>query len=291
MKSKTGQEFQVEIRELSANGMTFRCRVCGLGNSGEPVVLLHGFPETSHMWEGVLISLASKGYRCLAPDQRGYSPGARPKDRESYRINEIASDVVALANAVGFQKFHLVGHDWGSGCGWTVVQLYPDRVNSWSALSVPHMAAFNTAKKTDPDQKKRSWYMDLFQLPIIPEMLFGFAVAGKRPSLWKLSSAEEVADYLSVFRKFDGRKATINWYRANKELPVQYGAVFLPTILIWGNQDVAIGRAGVEMTKQYMKGEYSLIELDAGHTLVQEKFEQINQEILNHIQRHPIRFS
>jgi pimeloyl-ACP methyl ester carboxylesterase len=130
--------------------------------------------------------------------------------------------------------------------------------------------------------------MDLFQLPIIPEMLFGFAVAGKRPSLWKLSSAEEVADYLSVFRKFDGRKATINWYRANKELPVQYGAVFLPTILIWGNQDVAIGRAGVEMTKQYMKGEYSLIELDAGHTLVQEKFEQINQEILNHIQRHPI---
>lgn len=289
MESKTSQESQIEIRELKANGMTFRCRICGLENNGEPVILLHGFPETSHMWEGVLISLASKGYKCLAPDQRGYSPGARPKDIKSYRINEIASDVVAIADAVGFQKFHLVGHDWGSGCGWTVVELYPERVNSWSALSVPHMAAFSTAKKTDTDQKKRSWYMEFFQIPVIPETFFGFAVTGNHPSLWKLSSDEEVADYLTVFREFDGRRATINWYRANKKLPVQYGNVSLPTILIWGNQDTVIGRAGVEMTKQYMKGEYSMLELDAGHTLVQEKFERINHEILNHIQRHPIK--
>lgn len=289
MEIETDRESQIEIRELQANGMTFRCRVCGLENSGEPIILLHGFPETSRLWEGILISLASRGYRCLAPDQRGYSPGARPKDIKSYRINEIASDVVALADAVGFQKFHLVGHDWGSGCGWTVVELYPERVNSWSALSIPHMAAFSIAKKTDPDQKKRSWYMDFFQIPVIPETFFGFTVTGKRPSLWKFSSDEEVADYLSVFRKFDGRRATINWYRANKELPVQYGNVSLPTIFIWGNQDIAIGRAGVEMTKQYMKGEYSAIELDAGHALVQEKFERVKDEILNHIQRHPIK--
>lgn len=287
MESRTDSKSQVEIKELPANGMTFRCRVCGLENSGEPIILLHGFPETSHMWEGILRSFASRGYRCLAPDQRGYSPGARPNNVASYRINEIASDVIALADAVGFQKFHLVGHDWGSGCGWTVVQLYRDRVNSWSALSVPHLDGFSTAKKVDPDQRKRSWYMDLFQIPVIPEMLLGFATAGSS-SLWKLSSDQEVADYLSVFKQFDGRKATINWYRANKELPVQYGDVSLPTILIWGNQDTAIARAGVEMTKQYMKGEYSLIELDAGHALVQEKFERVNQEILSHIQLHPI---
>ena len=288
METKTNQ-VQVEIKELPANGMTFRCRVCGLENSGEPVILLHGFPETSHMWEGVLISLASQGYRCLAPDQRGYSPGARPKDIADYHIKEIASDVIALADAVGFQKFHLVGHDWGSGCGWTVVQLYGDRVHSWSALSVPHMAAFDTAKKTDRNQKQRSWYMDVFQTPIIPEVFFGFAVARNPSSLWKFSANEEVADYLTVFKKFDGRKATINWYRANKNISIQYGDVFLPTLLIWGNQDIAVGRTGVEMTKQFMQGEYSLIELDAGHTLVQQQFERVNQEILNHIQRHPIR--
>jgi pimeloyl-ACP methyl ester carboxylesterase len=130
--------------------------------------------------------------------------------------------------------------------------------------------------------------MDLFQIPMIPKMLLGFAIAGKRPSLWNLSSEKEVADYLSVFKQFDGRRAAIDWYRANKELPVPYSDVSLPTILIWGNQDIAIGRAGVEMTKQYMKGEYSMIELDAGHALVQEKFERVNQEILSHIQLHPI---
>lgn len=289
MESKIGQEFPIEIREVKANGMTFRCRVCGLENSGEPVILLHGFPETSHMWSGILTSLASRGYRCLAPDQRGYSPGARPKDVDSYRINEIASDVVAVADAVGFQKFHLVGHDWGSGCGWTVVELFPERVHSYIALSVPQIAAFYNAKKTNPDQKKRSWYMDFFQIPAIPEILFGLIITGNRSSVWKRSSDREVADYLSVFRKFNGRQATINWYRANKTLPVQYGNVSLPTLLIWGNQDPAIGRAGVEMTKEYMKGEYTLIELDAGHTLVQEKFERINQEILNHLQRHSLK--
>ncbi|MDZ8054154.1 MAG: alpha/beta fold hydrolase [Aulosira sp. ZfuVER01] len=289
MESKTDKEYQIEIEELQVKGMTFRCRICGLENSGEPVILLHGFPETSQMWEGILIALASQGYRCLAPDQRGYSPGARPKDVKSYRINEIASDIVALADAVGFQKFHLVGHDWGAGCGWTVVQLYPERVNSWAALSIPHMAAFATARRTDTDQKKRSWYINFFQTSIIPETVLGFAASGKRPLLWKFSSDREVADYLTVFKEFNARQATINWYRANKELPIQYGDVFQPSILIWGNQDIAVGRAGVEMTKQYMKGEYSLIELDAGHTLVQEQFARVKDEILNHIQRHPIK--
>lgn len=287
MESKTSQDSQIQIRELQANGMTFRCRVCGLENNGEPVILLHGFPETSHMWEGILTALASRGYRCLAPDQRGYSPKARPKTVERYGIDDIASDVVALADIVGFERFHLVGHDWGAGCGWTVVEQYADRVNSWSALSIPHMAAFDAAKKTDPDQKQRSWYMGFFQTPVIPEMLFGFAV--NRPSLWKHSSETEVADYLTVFKTFKGRKATIDWYRANQTLPVQYGDVLLPTLFIWGNQDPVIGRTGVEMTKEYMKGEYSLVELEAGHALVQEKSQRVEQEILSHIQQHPIK--
>ncbi|MGB8701106.1 MAG: alpha/beta fold hydrolase [Thermosynechococcaceae cyanobacterium] len=288
MESKIGQDYPVEIRNLNANEMTFRCRVCGLENPGDPVVLLHGFPETSHLWEDTMRSLAAQGYRCLAPDLRGYSPEARPKGIENYRIDAIASDVVALANTLGFQTFHLVGHDWGAGCGWTVVEQYAERVQSWTALSIPHMAAFRQAKKTDADQKKRSWYMTLFQLPIIPELLSGLVLGGKHPALWKTSSDAEIADYLTVFNSFEGRKATINWYRANKELPIAYGNVLVPTVLLWGNQDIAIGRAGIEMTQDYMKGEYTLIELDAGHALVQEKFAQVNEAILNHLQRHPI---
>jgi pimeloyl-ACP methyl ester carboxylesterase len=112
--------------------------------------------------------------------------------------------------------------------------------------------------------------------------------ASNPSSLWKFSDPEEVADYMTVFGNFEGRKATIDWYRANRELPVHYGAVALPTLSIWGNHDLPVGRVGVEMAQQYMKGEYSLVELAAGHNLVQEQFERVDREILNHIQRHPI---
>lgn len=290
MESVLGQEFPVEIKEITANGMKFRCRMCGMENSGEPVILMHGFPESSYMWEPMLVFLASKGYRCLAPDLRGYSAGARPKDIDSYRIDKIAHDVIALADIVGFQKIHLVGHDWGAGCGWTIVEQYPDRVNSWSALSIPHMKAFDIAKKEDPEQKAKSWYMDLFQIPIIPELVFGMIIGiDEMPQkLWNKSSEGEVADYVNIFREQSAREAIINWYRANKELPIPYGDVSVPTILIWGNQDIAVARAGIEMTQNYMKGEYTMIELDAGHTLVQEDFPRVSKEILSHLQKYPI---
>jgi pimeloyl-ACP methyl ester carboxylesterase len=287
MRNTSGQELSIEIKEITANGLTFRCRVCGMENSGEPVILMHGFPETSHMWEDMLIFLASQGYRCLAPDLRGYSPGARPKDIASYSIDKIASDIISLANTFDFQKFHLVGHDWGAGCGWTVVELCPERVNSWSALSIPHMGAFDIAKKTDKKQIEKSWYMEAFQLPIIPELSLGAGVATIPNKLWNKSSPDEVKEYVNTFKDTTCRTAIINWYRANKKLPISYGDVSIPTILIWGKKDIAIARAGIAMTKNYMKGEYRMIELDAGHTLVQEEFKKISQEILSHIQKHP----
>ena len=158
----------VSIRELSANGMTFRCREAG-PEGGEPVILLHGFPETSHMWLPLMERLAGEGYRCLAPDQRGYSPGARPEGIENYRYQDVAGDVVALADAAGFDRFHLVGHDWGAGCGWVVVALTPGRLLSWTSLSTPHVGAFGRAIRNDPDQANRSQYITFFQTPGVAE--------------------------------------------------------------------------------------------------------------------------
>src|SRR4030042_6205536 len=96
------------IREIAARGMTFHCRLAGMENpSSEPVILLRGFPETSAMWADLMAKLAEDRYRCFAPDQRGYSPGARPEVAEAYTYPELASDVIALADAVGFKRFHL----------------------------------------------------------------------------------------------------------------------------------------------------------------------------------------
>lgn len=271
----------VDIQEIQANGMVFRCRVCGKPD-GEPVILLHGFPESSAMWVQAMGLLAEKGYRCLAPDQRGYSPGARPKDKWAYAMDQVASDVIALADALGFERFHLVGHDWGAGCGWTVVQLFPERLLSWTALSLPHMAAFGKAIQTVPEQKRKSRYMAFFQLPVLPELALGSWALER---VWK-QAGDEVADYRTLFKPYAARKAVLNWYRAARRRTVTYGDVRVPTLFIWGNQDEVIGRAGAQDTRRFMKGEYTFVELDAGHWLPREEFDQVMGEIAWHLESH-----
>ncbi len=278
------------IREIAANGMSFRGKLCGLENaSGEPVILLHGFPETSTMWADPMMRLADEGYRCFAPDQRGYSPGARPDRVEAYTYDQLASDVIALADAVGFERFHLIGHDWGSIVGWEVIRSHPDRVQSWTAMSVPHVDAFTAAIADDPDQQQRSQYIGLFMVKgQAEEMLVGKDFAGLRAA-WSSIPASQVEDYLKVFSIPGAITAGLNWYRANARLldkrdrKDRFGTVSHPTLLIWGNQDIAVGRAGVERTVPYMGGPYRLVELDAGHWLIQEEPERVYQEILDHL--------
>lgn len=274
----------VDIREVRASGMTFRCRACGPAD-GEPVILLHGFPETSAMWDRAMGALAGRGYRCLAPDQRGYSPGARPRDSRAYTMDKVASDVTALADAEGFGRFHLVGHDWGAGCGWTVVQLHPERLLSWTSLSLPHMAAFGKALRTVPEQRRKSWYMALFQLPVLPELVLG---AGSLERTWR-RAGEEVVEYRALFGPYSARKAALDWYRAARRRTVAYGEVRVPTLFIWGNRDFAIGRAGVEDTARYMKGDYTFLEVEAGHWLPREAFGQVMEALLAHLERHGAR--
>jgi pimeloyl-ACP methyl ester carboxylesterase len=276
----------VTSRETTANSLTFRCREAG--TSGEPVILLHGFPETSHMWIGLMERLATEGYRCLAPDQRGYSPGARPEGADQYRYVDTASDVVAIADAWGVDRFHLVGHDWGAGCGWAVLALHPERVLSWSALSVPHIAAFGRAIREDPDQQKRSQYVTFFQQPGVAEAFFSANGFAALKSIWTASPPEEVEEYLSVLSEPGALTAALNWYRGSRGIDpedpdVTFGPVETPTLLIWGNHDNAIGRVSTENAAAYMKGPYSFIELDAGHWLIQEQPERVTSAIASHL--------
>lgn len=273
----------VVLQNIAANRMVFRCRTCGLENDGEPVILLHGFPESSAMWARTIEVLAEKGYRCVAPDQRGYSPGARPRDKWDYTMDQVASDVITLADALGFERFHLVGHDWGAGCGWTVAQLFPERLLSWTALSLPHMAAFGKAIRTVPDQKRKSWYMAFFQLPVLPELVLGWWALEK---VWRHAGTEEREDYRTLFKPYGARRAILNWYRAVRRRTVTYGEVSVPTLFIWGNRDPAIGRAGAEDTRRFMKGEYTFVELDAGHWLPREDFDGVMGPLQEHLRAH-----
>ncbi|MFC2176628.1 alpha/beta fold hydrolase [Bacteroidota bacterium] len=282
---------QIEIVNKQVNGMTFRCRVAG-NASDSPVILLHGWPETSHMWVQLMERLSSEGLYCIAPDQRGFSPQARPETVKDYDIKFLAEDVIHIADAFGLEDFQLIGHDWGSAIGWAVVTFSPQRVKSWTAMSVPHIRAFSDALRFDKKQKKMSQYMALFQWRGIPEWMLLKKDREMLRKTWSKSSPEELKEYLEIIGNKPALKASLGYYRANyKTLKkgsgvAAYGLVSTPTLLIWGKKDIAIGPVGIEGTKQYMKGPYERVDLDAGHWLMQEAFEACTAPIFAHLNKY-----
>jgi pimeloyl-ACP methyl ester carboxylesterase len=278
----------IEITEILVHGLTFQCRTSG-PMDGKPVLLLHGWPETSCMWEPMMLRLASSGYRCIAPDLRGFSPGARPRSVEEYDIRVLVNDVMGLADAFGCGRFHLIGHDWGSAIGWATVALHSDRVITWSAMSVPHIRAFAEAIRTDAKQRRMSRYMGWFQFPWLPEWFLLRNGAKALRDIWRKSSPEQVQAYLKVLGNRDGLRASLNYYRANYPLLAKgeevnaFGDIQVPTLMLYGRRDFAIGPIGVRASEQFMKGPYRLVELDATHWLVQEAPNQCIEEVLTHL--------
>ncbi|MFE2626122.1 alpha/beta fold hydrolase, partial [Streptomyces caelestis] len=205
---------------------------------GEVVVLLHGFPQRASSWDLLAPLLHASGYRTLAPDQRGYSPRARPRGRFSYRMSQLTKDVVVLIEAAEPRghKVHVVGHDWGAAVAWTVAAARPDAVATLTALSVPHPAAFMRALFTSR-QFLLSWYMFVFQLPWIPELLIRRLDPVSAPRVTERMAAGQTAAHLARDLEFlvssGALTPALNWYRAMPfSTPSQLAEVTVPTLFI-----------------------------------------------------------
>lgn len=229
---------------------------------GPVVVLLHGFPQRADSWAAIAATLTAQGYRCLAPNQRGYSPGARPRGRRAYRIPELVEDIRALIDAAGVQKVHLVGHDWGATAAWAFAAEHPDRLASLSALSVPHPAAFLRAMLTSR-QGLASWYMYVFQLPLVPEWL----LVGRKGRGWKRfarflatnGQSAEAADRDAMAMSEPGAlRGALGWYRAIPLVNPQSSdtTIAVPTLFVWSDGDTAVLRKGAETCGRWVTGVY-----------------------------------
>lgn len=245
------------------DGLTFDVRDGGPPD-GEPVVLLHGFPQDSSAWDLVSPALHQSGLRTLAPDQRGYSPMARPRGRGHYRLRETAADAVALLDAAGLASAHVVGHDWGGIVAWALAAWHPERLRTVSVLSVPHPAAMAKAMVTS-DQALRSSYVGLFQLPVLPERIL---LAGDGAALRRMlrhgGCPDATADrYVARMQEPGALSAALGWYRA---LPFSgrdpIGRAKVPTLHVWSTGDAFLGRAATEATEQYVSAPYRLEVLD-----------------------------
>jgi len=281
------------MERFSNGALSFEVSDTAATKSGEPrgtIILLHGFPQDRQSWDQVAATLAGNGYRVLAPDLRGYSPGARPAARAAYRNSELAADVLALADAAGAERFHLAGHDWGAALAWYVAGRQPERVASLAALSVPHPQAFAEAMVTG-GQVIRSWYMAAWQLPWLPERMLGRrggqALQGMLVgSGLDTASAERYAARAVAPATLRG---PLNWYRAMPfSLREPPGPVQVPTMFIWGNRDRFVGRAAAERCQRHVRGRYRFAELDgASHWLPERSADQVAALLTEHFGTAP----
>jgi pimeloyl-ACP methyl ester carboxylesterase len=248
--------------------------------SGRKVLLLHGFPEFGIEWEHQLRGLAAAGYRAIAPDQRGYSPGVRPSAVGAYQLEHAVSDVEAMADALGWRRFDLVGHDWGAAVGWIAAARYGGRVRSLAAVSVPHLGAFAQALREDPAQQQKSGYMDTFRQPSpSPENTI---LAAGPPTLPGVP-AEKCAEYFRRLSEPGALTAALNWYRAN-DFEGFTETVAAPTLFIASTLDPFVAPSGVHATSQWVTGPYRLVNLEGiGHNVPEQAADTTTSLLLAHL--------
>lgn len=242
------------IAEYSRGPFTFDVIDSG-PEDGIPVVLLHGFPERAAAWDDVAERLHAHGLRTYAPDQRGYSPRARPRSRFSYRGSELVEDVQVLIERIG-RPVHVVGHDWGAAVAWGLAGQHPESVETLTAVSVPHPAAFLKSMLTS-SQGLKSYYMAMFQIPGLPTKLLSNPKTARTFLRRAGMTHAEVDTYLERIVDDGALLGGLGWYRS---LPlVKRGdmrRVSVPTTYVWSDGDVALGRKGADLCEQYVTGPY-----------------------------------
>jgi pimeloyl-ACP methyl ester carboxylesterase len=277
---------------VQANGLRFRTMVDGPPQA-DMFILLHGFPDGAELWSRQVDALAKAGSLAVAPDLRGYGLTDAPDTKESYAIDHLVDDVAALIKAFGRESAHVAGHDWGAVVAWFFAARHPEMTKTLTALSVGHPAALAAASKEDEDQQARSRYVGLFLLEGKAERVLAEDDYRRLRLTWSIGPHPEavqrsVVEHFTRSLARPGRlTAALNYYRANLaavgaawEGLAGIGPIKTPTVLLWGDQDPALGRRGADDTRTYMEGEYELRVLEgAGHWLNFDRPDEVSRAL------------
>jgi len=265
---RVGTEF------VTANGIRFHLRTDG---DGPLLLLLHGFPQTSYMWHNVMPALAASGYRVVAPDLRGIGESSRPKRISDYRLRTLGDDVAALIRALGAERAHVIGHDWGGVIAWQAAFSHPEVVDRLVVVNAPPAQAIVGAWLTSPRQLGRSWYVFFFNLPWLPEWLLARPRTMGR-LLWPGNFSDgEIEVYRDAITRPGAARAGLAYYRAATRWVVpelrrlRRKRVLSPTLVLWGEQDPALGKELTLHLDRYVRGPLLIEHLpDAGHWVIQD---------------------
>jgi pimeloyl-ACP methyl ester carboxylesterase len=276
----------IRARTIETRGFTFDA--LETVSDGEPVLLLHGFPDTSLMWTRLMTVLSENGYHCLAPDQRGYSPGARPTEVEAYRYEELIADAFAFGSVLG-DRYHVVAHDWGANVGWLMLATDPSPIASFTPISIPHYGVWARSVYDDPEM---SGYLGMLDTWMTPGDGEAFWTEQSMRNMWKAKPADLTEATIAHMMEPGAMTAALNWYRASdghKSVIEDYDLweVSVPTLLIHGSTD--LGERSVTDTEPLMKGPYRVVRPEGGHFIVDEQPEVVAEETLAHLQAYRIK--
>jgi pimeloyl-ACP methyl ester carboxylesterase len=273
------------MARIEANGLTFEVSEEG---AGTPVVLLHGFPDTSALWRHQVAALTGAGFRTIAPDMRGRGRSDRPPEVADYALTKIVGDVTGIMDALGVQRAHVVGHDWGAVVAWLVAMLAPTRVDHLVAISV---GAPGAAGPPTLEALQKGWYRILFDMPGVAEELI-------QRNDWYLmrvlleGSGENFETYIANFSEPGALTAGLNWYRANTPVQRLLGPappmppVAAPTMGVFGTADVALTEDAMVKSASKVSGPWRYERLEGiGHFIPLDAADQLNRLLLDFLPR------
>jgi pimeloyl-ACP methyl ester carboxylesterase len=274
---------------VDVNGVSIEYELTGDGPS---VVLLHGFPDTGRLWRHQLPALVDAGFQVIVPDMRGYGRSDKPTELDAYRMDLLVGDVLAVMDAAGAERAHVVGHDWGAGVAWATALMTPDRVDHLVALSVGHPATFFAdgfeQQEKSFEQHEKSWYMLLFQFPgVAEEWLSGDNWANFRAWIRHPDADAVVAE----IEANGSLTPALNYYRANMrpEFFVQSGLelpkVQAPTMGVWSSGDPALTEGQMIRSASQVAGPWRYERLDgAGHWMQLDAPDAVNRLLIDFLE-------
>jgi pimeloyl-ACP methyl ester carboxylesterase len=249
---------------------------------GRPVILLHGFPDTGRLWRHQVPALAEAGFRVLVPDMRGYGRSDKPPAVEAYAMQALVGDVVAVLSDAGFERAHVMGHDWGAAVAWALAAFAGDHVDHLVTLSVGHPA---TMRSGGYEQYEKSWYMLLFQFPGIAEEWLSanewanFRNWARHPDAGAvIAELEANASLIPALNYYRANVPPRAWLSAGRSLP----AITAPTMGVWSSGDMALTERQMVNSEQSLSGPWRYERLEGpGHWMQLEAPDALNRLLLD----------
>ena len=278
----------IRFEYIPTNGIRLHTALAGPEN-GDPVFLLHGFPDAWFGWEAQIEPLAEAGFRVIVPDQRGYNLSDKPIGVSSYQMDTLGDDILGLADALGHDRFHLAGHDFGAMVGWNLAMRHPQRLQRLAIANVPHPVVMRNYLRTHPSQMLKSWYAFFFQLPGLPERV---VKAKNWQSLISVMpndlTAKKRDRYREAWAQPGAMTSMINWYRASlwqMRKSTEISQIRVPTLVLWGKQDPHISYEMASLSVDLCEAGSLVTFEDATHWVMHDKPEEVNQLLIEHFRR------